>query len=104
MPDDTALNVQDVPEEPKKELKACENCMWWLRAYTAPEEAKAWGKSAFDFGECRAVPPTALSTNRTYEAAGDRGKARPTVTIKQARWPHTYNIDWCGMWTPKQPG
>ena len=108
MPDDvevpktTRSRTKKTDDAPEKVVKCCGTCKWWLRAYTTPDQAKSWGKQAFDFGECRGMPPTALSSNRTYEAAGEKDKPRPTVTIKQARFPHTYDVDWCAFWTPRE--
>lgn len=103
MPDDTALVTNELGGT-EKSSKVCANCAWWLRALVPPEQQDAWGQQTFNFGECRACPPTALSSNRKYESAGEAGQQKATVSIKQARFPHTYDNDWCGSWVPRNSG
>ena len=105
MPDDT-MHEDKETEQPvtKPEPKRCGTCMWWLQAIVPEQQQGTWGKQEFNFGECRACPPTALPTNRTYESAGEVGQHRAKVTIKQARFPHVFDDDWCGMWTSRNSG
>lgn len=101
MPDDTILEMKEKSEVAVPLDKRCGTCRWWLKALVPPDQQEAWGQKVFNFGECRAVPPTALASNRTYESAGEAGRQKATVSIKQARFPHTYDLDWCGSWTAK---
>ena len=103
MPDDSVakMSEQTLLDKGKTEAKRCVNCKWWLKAFLAADENEAWGDQQFNFGECRQSPPTALPGNRVYESAGEAGKPKATVSIKQARFPHTYHDDWCGSWEHK---
>ena len=100
MPDDYKEHEHedDAQQEQSAGLQRCVNCNWWLQALIPDSQQAAWSSQGFNFGECRACSPTALPTNRTYESAGEVGQQRAKVTIKQARFPHTFEDDWCGMW------
>ena len=103
MPDDTGLEEVKAKMQ-ETEAKRCSNCQWWLKALVPGEEKDAWGEQLFHFGECRQSPPTALSGNRTYESAGEVGAKKASVIIKQARFPHTFDTDWCGSWEKRTSG
>ena len=83
-----------------QELRECSNCRWWCRARPLPETIELWGMEMFAFGECRAVPPTTLGSDKKLIAQNDP-EQQTHVFIKLARFPHTYNYDWCGMWEAK---
>ncbi len=89
--DKQIINKQS-PDEPRKE---CSTCRWWSRCEPHPDAISSWGFDSFEFGECRAVPPTALGKDRTRTAEHN---GNITVVIKLARFPHTFEDDWCGMW------
>ena len=92
MPQEIALEEKTV----KLNLKECASCRWWTVMRPTPDTVKQWGIEEFPFGECRAMPPTALATSTPFPPP--TAQAIPAVAIKNARFPHTFPDDWCGAW------
>ena len=96
MPEENGV-VETVTKAMSSDVQECTSCRWWTRAKPLPEAVELWGMEMFPFGECRGMPPTALSGDRRLQAANDPS-GDTFINVKQARFPHTYPTDWCGMW------
>jgi len=94
------IEEKSVKRSVDKKEYICKTCKWWTRCRPLPGQEELWGLEMFHFGECRAMPPTALGQDKKIMAPND-STGKIVASIKLSRFPHTNVDDWCGQWSAK---